>query len=69
MTATAKDADRGERVVDREIVGQNGEHGQVDQVARAADQTELDQLQPASRPPGGGTDAIREFGGLAHSSG
>jgi hypothetical protein len=36
--------------------------GEVDQVAGASDQPELDQLQPAGGAARGGTDAVREFG-------
>ena len=59
----AEGADRGDRVVDAEIAGEQGEDGEVDQVAGAADEAELEQLPPAGRAPGGGADAVGEFGG------
>jgi hypothetical protein len=47
-------------VVEAEVLAQDREDGQVDQVARAADEAELDQLHPVgglSRP---GADPARE---------
>ena len=53
-------ADRGDRVVEAGVVGENGEDGEVDQVAGAADEAEFDQLQPGRRPPRGGADPVGE---------
>ena len=63
----AEGADRGDYVVDAEVAAEQGEDGEVDQVAGAADQAELEQLPPARRAAGGGADPIGEFGG-AHSA-
>ncbi len=62
----AEGADRGEQVVQAEVAGEHREDRQVDQVAGAADDAELEQLQPARRPAGGGAEAVGEFVGAAH---
>ena len=45
----AEGADRGDRVVDAEVAGEEGEDAEVDQVAGAADDAELEQLDQLSR--------------------
>src|ERR1700761_4670330 len=56
----AEGADRGDRVVDAEVAGEEGEDAEVDQVAGAADDAELEQLEPALAAAGGGAEADGE---------
>ena len=66
-------ADRGDRVVEAEVAGEEREDPEIDQITGAADEAELEQLQPVVRVAGGGADPHCErFGGVAlrgHGSG
>ena len=55
-TATENAADRRRNVVDLGRPGEDREHRQVDGVAGAADQPELEQLDPVRRPAGAVVD-------------
>ena len=61
MTATQKAPIAASDVVDAEVAGEHGEDGEVDQVAGAADDAELEQLPPARRAAGGGAEPVGEF--------
>src|SRR6201999_3403308 len=56
----AEGADRGDRVEDAEVAGEEGEDAEVDQVAGAADDAELEQLEPAVAAAGGGAETDDE---------
>src|ERR1700729_3119431 len=53
----AEGADRGDRVVDAEVAGEEGEDAEVDQVTGATDDAELEQLDPAVTTAGGAGEA------------
>src|SRR5260221_1336315 len=62
----AEGPDRGGEAMQVEVVGQHREDGQVDQIAGAAYDAELQQLQPTRRTADGGAEAIGELVGAAH---
>src|ERR1700761_4903803 len=64
----AEGADRGDVVEDAEVAGEEGEDAEVDQVAGAADDAELEQLEPAVATAGGAGEGERARGMGADNS-
>jgi len=56
-------------VVEAEVAGQQSEDAEVDQVAGAADQAELEELHPVRGLPSGRADPICDFAGTTHQGG
>lgn len=55
--------DRREPMRDIQPFGERREDREIDQVARAADESELGQLDPGGSPPNGRTESEGDFGG------